>query len=158
MDPVTAISIAGSVVQFVSFAFQLIAKTKDINESAARQSKETEKLDAVYSHLLALRSRLAVSSERDPRLELGDGADEAAATIAKHVFAINDLSRSCEADCLKLLDIIRKLQSISGPSGKWRSFRAAMATMLKSSEMEDLEDRLHKTQTTLTLHICSLTT
>jgi hypothetical protein len=157
MDPVTIIGIAGSVVQFVSFAFQLISKTRDIHESAGRQSKETVKLDTVYTHLLALSSKLEASSKRDPKLEL-DGDDETTTAVARHVLAINDLSVSCEADCQKLLDIIRKLQGVSGSGGKWGSFRAAVATMWKSSELEDLEDRLQKTQTTLTLHICALTT
>ncbi|KAK4452678.1 hypothetical protein QBC34DRAFT_455598 [Podospora aff. communis PSN243] len=157
MDPVTIIGIAGSVVQFVSFAFQLISKTKDIHESAGRQSKETAKLDAVYTHLLALSSKLEASSKRDAKLEV-DGDDETTTTLACHVFAVNDLSVSCEADCQKLLDIIRKLQGVSGSGGKWGSFRVAVATMWKSSELEDLEDRLQKTQTTLTLHICALTT
>ncbi|KAK0616515.1 hypothetical protein B0T14DRAFT_248479 [Immersiella caudata] len=158
MDPVTIIGIAGSVVQFVSFAFQLISKTKDIHESAGRQSKETAKLDTVYNHLLTLSSKLEVSSKRYPKLELDEDDDLSTTVIAKHVFAINDLSLSCEADCQKLLDIVRKLQSVSASGGKWGSFRAAVATIWKSSELEDLEDRLQKTQTTLTLHICALTT
>ncbi|KAK1753978.1 hypothetical protein QBC47DRAFT_361974 [Echria macrotheca] len=151
MDPATAIGLAAAVVQFVSFTYKLVDRTKEIQQSAKGQSTQVETLGTVYGHLLQLSSRLEASSIRDPKLERDDSSG-----IAKHIYAINDLSKSCQDDCKRLLEIAKKLQS-DGPAGRWQSFRAALRTMWKGDEIDQLEDRLHHTQTTLTLHICALT-
>ncbi|KAH7155899.1 hypothetical protein EDB81DRAFT_880231 [Dactylonectria macrodidyma] len=153
MDPLTALGLAAAVVQFVGFASHLVSKTKDIQESATGQSKQAATLETVYSQLQHLSSRLELSSRRDPRLEIVEGSTD----LVKHVFAINDLSRICEGDCQRLLDIVRKLKVVDESSRRWQSFRVALKTIWKGNEISDLEQRLHNTQTTLTLHVCSLT-
>jgi len=196
MDPLTAIGLAGSVVQFVSFACNLVSKTKEIHGSSAGVTKDGESLEVVYSQLLGLSLGLRAiggsddddddDDKRDPGTESaapvrggeggcgdyrrsggggGGGGDDAA--VAKHVVGIRDLSRVCEVDCRKLLEIVGRLRRGGGGGGggnegnanrKWRSFRAAVATVWKSGEIRELEGRLHLTQSTLTLHICALTT
>ncbi|KAK5654647.1 hypothetical protein OQA88_6968 [Cercophora sp. LCS_1] len=146
MDPLTAVGLAGSVVQFISFAIQLISKTKEVHASAKGQTEHVATIESIYGQLMDFSVKLEMSSKR----ELVETSSEA----VKHVIAINDLSRSCEADCRRLLDIVRKLRS-SG--GRWQGFRAALKTVWKAGEIDELEERLHRAQTTLTLHLCSLT-
>lgn len=153
MDPLTALGLAAAVVQFVGFASHLVSKTKDIQESVTGQSEQAATLETVYTQLQDLSSRLELSSRRDPKLELVEGSTD----LVKHVFAINDLSRICEGDCQRLLDIVRKLKVVGDSSRRWQSFRVALKTFWKGNEITDLEQRLHNTQTTLTLHVCSLT-
>lgn len=153
MDPLTALGLAAAVVQFVGFASHLVSKIKEIQESATGQSKQAATLETIYTQLQHLNSRLELSSKRDPRLEVVQGSTD----LVAHVFAINDLSRICEGDCQRLLDIVRKLQVGNDSRRRWQSFRVALKTIWKGSEITDLEQRLHSTQTTLTLHVCSLT-
>jgi hypothetical protein len=176
MDPLIAIGLAGSVVQFVSFACNLISKTKEIHGSSAGVTKDGESLEVVYSRLLGLSSSLGLGAsscfddERDlgRGVGVGDCGDTCSTTVvgggdaavAKHVVGIRDLSRVCEVDCRKLLEIVGRLRRGGGEGNanrKWRSFRAAVATIWKSGEIRELEGRLHLTQSTLTLHICALT-
>lgn len=152
MDPVTAISLAGAVVQFVSFAYKLVAKTREIHESASGQSENVATVEEIYTCLLRFSSQLQASSAEGPKLDLTESHG-----VARHVFAINELCRSCEKDCQKLLVMARQLQGKGGAGHRLQSFRAALKTLWKSSEIEELEERLHLTQTTLTLHICALT-
>jgi len=184
MDPLIAIGLAGSVVQFVSFACNLISKTKEIHGSSAGVTKDGESLEVVYSRLLGLSWRLQASDDDDDEDKRGPGGESAPgwegegggddrtpavsggggggdAAVAKHVVGIRDLSRVCEVDCRKLLEIVGRLRRGGGEGNanrKWRSFRAAVATVWKSGEIRELEGRLHLTQSTLTLHICALTT
>lgn len=141
-------------MQFVSFASQLIAKTKEVHASATGQTKQAAALETVYSHLLELSSRLEKAAKSNQALELAEGGSE----VVKHVFAINDLARSCEDDCQRLLEVVRKLKNRGDSSRPWQSFRIAVKTIWKANEIANLEKRLHNTQTTLNLHICALTT
>jgi len=151
MDPVTAIGIAGAVVQFVSFAHKLVSKTREVYTSASNQSKHVATLDEIYTSLLRLSSQLRTASTVRPNDLDSDG-------VVKHVLAIRALSQNCERDCAKLLEIAQKLRGKGEAGGKLQSFRVALKTFWKSSEIDELEGRLQRTQTTLTLHICALTT
>jgi len=153
MDPLTAFGLSASVVQFVSFASDLISKSKEIHSSAKGCSAKVLTLETVYTQLRDLSTSLESSSQKDPRL----AAVEGTSVLAKHVFAINDLSRSCKIDCDRLLEVLRKLQGGNRSRNRWQSFGLALKTVWKSSEIADLEFRLHHTQTTLTLHIDALT-
>ncbi|KAI0183829.1 hypothetical protein EV127DRAFT_312716, partial [Xylaria flabelliformis] len=153
MDPLTALGLAAGVVQFVSFASHLISRTKEIHGSASGQAKETLTIEKTYTTLQDLSLRLETSSKRDPKLEIVEKKTD----FIKHVFAINDLSRTCESDCRRLLEIISKLKAVEGESHRrWQTFKVALKTVWKGNEIVELENRLQHTQMTLTLHVCSL--
>lgn len=153
MDPLTALGLAASVSQFVSFASELISKSNEIYTSAKGCTGKVLTLQTVYAQLRDLSESLESSSQNDPRLTAVEGTSE----FVKHVFAINDLSRSCKKDCDTLLEVVRKLQNGDGSKNLWQSFKLALKTAWKSNEIGDLEQRLHHTQATLTLHVCALT-
>ena len=153
MDPLTALGLSASVAQFVSFASDLISKSKEIYTSAKGCTSKVLTLETAYAQLRDLSSSLELSSKKDPKLEAVEGTSD----FVKHVFAINDLSRSCKKDCDRLLEVIRKLQGGDGSKNRWQSFKLALKTVWKSNEIADLEQRLHHVQATLTLQICALT-
>ena len=153
MDPLTALGISASVAQFVSFASELISKSKEIYVSAKGCTSKVLTLESLYEQLQSLSSCLEASSRKDPRLT----ALEKQPDFVKHVFSINELSLLCKNDCDKLLEALRKLQGGNGPKNRWQSFKVALKTVWKSNEIADLEQRLHHIQATLTLRICSLT-
>lgn len=153
MDPLTAFGLSASVAQFVSFASELISKSKEIYASAKGCTGKVLTLEKVYTRLRDLSSSLESSSQRDLRLEAAEGMSE----FKRHVFAINDLSGSCKKDCDRLLEVFRRLQCGDGSRSRWQSFALALKTVWKANEIADLEQRLHHAQATLTLHICALT-
>ena len=153
MDPLTALGLAASVAQFVSFTSELMSKSKEIYISTKGCTDKVLTLETVYTQLQDLSSSLESSSQKDPKLERVEGTSG----FVKHVFAINDLSRSCKKDCDRLLEVLRKLQVGDKSKNRWQSFTLALKTAWKRNEVADLEQRLHHVQTTLTLHICALT-
>ena len=114
MDPLTAFGLSANVVQLISFAFGLISKSREIYSSAKGCADQVETLDTVYGQLRHLSSSLEISSQRDAKLEAVGEVGE----FVQHVFAINDLSSACKADCDRLLEIVRKLKC--GNSSKTR--------------------------------------
>ena len=153
MDPLTAFGLSASIVQFVGFASGLISKTKEIYASADSSTSQVSSLETVYGQLRKLSSELQLSSQRDPKLLALEGNQD----VVNHIFAINDLSQSCKEDCDRLLDITSKLKSGGTTKRRWQSFRLALKTVWKGNEIADLEQRLHYTQTTLTLQVYGYT-
>lgn len=107
----------------------------------------------VYAQLRDLSASLESSSQKDLKLAVVEGTSN----FVKHVFTINDLSRSCKKDCDRLLDALRKVQGGDGSKNRWQSFTLALKTVWKSNEIADLAQRLHSIQVTLTLQLCALT-
>jgi hypothetical protein len=151
MDPLSALGISTAVVQFASFTSDLISKAKEVHASAKGCTEKILTLQTVYAQLQDLSSSLEASSRRDPKLELVEGTS----AFVTHIFAINDLARLCKEDCDRLLWATRKLQGNEGSKNRWQSFRIALRTLWKTNDIADLEQRLHHTQSTLTLHLCA---
>ena len=135
MDPFTALGAAANIIQFVSFAAALISQTKEVSCSAAGCSMKAATLEASYDRLKTLSNELATVSFNPP--------------------AIRDLWLACKNDCDRLLGTLQRLRSSNKPNKTWKSFTVALRTVWKASEISDLEDRLRRTQSVLTLHICA---
>jgi hypothetical protein len=153
MDPLTAFGLAANVVQFVTFAAGLISKPREVHNLAKGTTNDVLILDTIYTELLALSSKLEVSSQIDPDITIVPGKS----ALVDHTVAISKLSQTCKNDCTKLLEALRKLRGRDGPKSRWKSFKIALNTIWKSDEIAALEKRLHNIQTTLTLHICAVT-
>jgi hypothetical protein len=153
MDPLTALGLSASIAQFVSLASELISASKEIYSSAKGSTRKVLTLQTVYAQPGELSSSLEVSSRKDPELMAVEGTSEE----LKHAFAINELSCTCKIECDRLLEVVHKLQDGSGAKNSFKSFALALKTAWKSSEIADLEQRLHHIQLTLTLHICAST-
>ena len=153
MDPLTALGAAANIVQFVSFTSSLISKTRDISCSTTGRPSDILTLETVYSHFQRLSTDLTTSSisQYGYALESWSSSVE----LENHFSAIKDLWLMCKTDCDKLLGIVKKLISTGKPNNLWKSFKMALQTEWKSDEIADLEERLHRTQSTLTLHICT---
>lgn len=149
MDPLTALGLASNVVQFVSFASELISTSLEIHGSLSGCPDDVSTLDTVYGRLGDLSAGLQSCSES--RLS---GSME----LRRSVLAIRDLSRTCQMDCGKLMKIVEKIKTGAGLKGPkfWQSFRTAVRTALEKDEIGRLEVQLSRTQATLTLHICAI--
>lgn len=151
MEPLTALGLAAGVVQFVSFASHIIMKTKETHVSASGQTDELLTLETTYTKLYEMSRTLETCSRRDSALEIV----EANTDYAKNFLAIKDLARNCEGDCQRLLKIVEKLKTSDDSCHRWQALRVALRAAWKGNEISELEKRLHHTQMTLTLLVCS---
>jgi hypothetical protein len=78
LDPLTSISLAGTIVQFVDFSGKIISKVKDLKSSAGGSSHELFNSEIVAKDLLALSQRLkdGIRSHGAGRLSADDQALE----------------------------------------------------------------------------------
>jgi hypothetical protein len=146
MDPLSALGVAGNIIQFVTFASGLFSKTVEIYHSTGGLSKEALNLEMVYTKLQDLSSGLE-SSTSLPGVDGG---------LGNEVAALRELSKASKADCELLLGVICKLRVQDRRKKAWQSFRAALQAIWKGTEIAKLEERLQKTQITMTLEVCSI--
>jgi hypothetical protein len=147
MDPASAFGIAASVAQFITFASTLISKVNEACRSSDGLNDDIANIEKVYDKLQGLSSNLDVPPDADTT------NDQKLKEQFGHVV---ELSRSCKVDCQLLLDVVTKLKVENGPRRNWRKFQSAVKAQFKETEISQLEDRLKRAQTTLTLQLCSI--
>lgn len=146
MDPLTAFSLAGTIIQFLDFTTNLVRTTVEIHDSIKGLSSEVSSLEEVYTALREFSSELETSNQKNQGLP---------SEIRVQMTSLNRLSTSCREDCDKLLKIVGKLTS-GGSRRRWKSFKAAVSSLRKQDDIAMLEKRVSRTQGTLTLCICEI--
>lgn len=150
MDPLTAVGLASNVFSFVSFASGLIKGTLEVSGSAFGCSIDVARLDLVCERLQGLCDGLqSCIDHKTPGAHAG-------CHVTKVFVAVKVLSEACKADGDELLRITKKLRTKNGSTGKLDSFRVALRKTWEKSSIDELQKRLFRTQTTMTLHICTL--
>lgn len=150
MDPLTAVGLASNVFSFVSFASGLIKGTLEVSASASGCSIDVARLDLVCEELQVLCDGLQSCIEhRIPGAHAG-------CHVTKVFIAVKALSEACKADGDALLRITKKLRTKNGSTGKLDSFRVSLKKAWEKSSIDELQERLSRTQATMTLHICTL--
>jgi len=152
MDPLSALGLAASVVQFVQLAASLLNGTRKLYNSSSGVSEDSERLEFIHEALRELCLRLEPGSKR-----MADGVRFVASGLPKDAPSLTDLASRCNRDCKQLLDVVEsmKTKSRSGPR-IWNSFRAALTEILKANEIEGLQKRIENYQRLMVLHLCSV--
>jgi len=124
MDPLSALSVAASAVQFIDFATNLLSGTMEIYRSAEGAQSATRDLKSIIRHFKELNDSLLLSSS-DPE----GGKD------------LQQLCLDCSKVAEQLLSALNKI-SVEGKATLWKSFIVALKSVWSHDEIEVLERRL----------------
>ncbi|CAD6570296.1 MAG: hypothetical protein ASARMPRED_003641 [Alectoria sarmentosa] len=134
LDPLTALSLAGNVVQFVQFGCTLAAKAHEVYSSNSGTSEESLEMESVTSRLLGIvhdiESHLAsVHPSTSPD------------SISKSSRRLLEIADACK---MIAEDILRRLEGmkIRQPPSVWTSVRQALKIMWTKDELDALMKRL----------------
>lgn len=150
MDPLSALGIAAGVIQFVQFSSAILNSAAKIYQSSQGVSHQSQHLTEIYSKLSHLSSSLKT------KVFLDESTPNTSDFVQGCSSAIIQLGIGCSADCDKLLDIVSKLQLGRNSGGWWKSFRIALKEHLKSEEISCLQKRIENYETTIMMHLCTL--
>ncbi|OTB05966.1 hypothetical protein M426DRAFT_121892 [Hypoxylon sp. CI-4A] len=143
MDPVSALSLAANVLQFIEFTTGLLLTSVEVYNSANGTSNAGVVLDEICSQLSDLSRRLLVSK--------GDSRS------SPNELALKRIADACNADCTHLHDVLNDLKVHGENNRAWKSLRAALKLAWKGEqEIEKLLSRLRDRQSMMTLHICAI--
>lgn len=131
MDPLAAISFAGTVVQFVDFGTKILKGTREIYSSMSGTLRPNEELDLVLTDLSSSIEQL----RHPPRIS--DGSSNVTEDQ-------NALDALCEACLTVAKDLQKGLNELKGGGklGKYDSLRYAMRSAWTESRRKELLERL----------------
>jgi len=142
MDPLTAVGLAGTVVQFVSFSHEIVCLGKEIYKSSSGGRKESVELESIIHDLSEIHSSLGCPFIKEPR------------EPTKQEKTLFSLVEQCKSIYKELQAVLEKLQ-IQGDHRKWKSFCAALKIVWKEDQIKDLEKRLLRLQRQIDSHLIS---
>ncbi|KAI8632893.1 hypothetical protein F5Y19DRAFT_333100 [Xylariaceae sp. FL1651] len=150
MEPLSALSLAGNIVQFVEFACKLIGSTREIYHSASGTTKDSQHLQGIYERLVSYEAQL----DRQPQVR---SQENATTPVSTHTDALGRLLDSCKQECSLLLSITSKMRASENSKGRLRdSFRKAMLEIWHKDEVTDLQNRLRDYQTDIIIRLCAI--
>lgn len=143
MDPLSALSVAASVVQFIDFASTLVSSTYKIYKSTTGDTKEKLDLKVVTSSLKSLSNDLRLSLDQDT----SEGKE-----LSKVDTEINTLCASCSDIADELILALEKL-NVQKEHDIWQSVRTALQSVWGRKEVDTLVKRLESFRSQISLHI-----
>jgi len=133
MDPLTALSLAGNIVQLVDFSTAILLRTKCIYESQSGLLSPHKELDFVTSDLASTCDLITTSFS--PLTEEG---------LSPNDRALRELCGVCQSLIVELRNKLDTLK-ITGSNGKptiWESFNTAVRSVWTGPELDVLVRRL----------------
>ena len=137
MDPLSALSVAASAVQFVDFSSRLVAGSLELHNSATGQLEEHIDLEHVTKNLDKLTTDLYCSLSLD--------------TLTENEQRLHELCRNCHGTAIELSKALDKLKAQRG--SKWESVVKALRSIWSREKIETLRERLDKHRQELILLI-----
>ncbi|KAK7986940.1 hypothetical protein PG988_001928 [Apiospora saccharicola] len=155
MDPLSAVSLAGTVVAFVDFSLKLASRATEICGSENGSSDEEASLETVYATLSKCSANLSTA--------VGGQATTGSSQLPRSYACIRKLAHACQTDCAAMLKILERLKEArkfepgdSSIERRAKSIRGALKAIFKDPELKSLESRLQRTQRALTLELCAI--
>jgi len=140
MDPLTALSLAGNIVQFVDFGIKLLSTTRELYHSSVGSLAAHDELELIITDLSAFIEKLKRSSvsRSDSYGDFDKICDDAEAVATEIVTRLGELRVDKEKRReLKYLDSIRK-----GFKGIWTKPELNVLVQRLASLREALDSRV----------------
>jgi hypothetical protein len=138
MDPLSAISLASAIIQFVDFGMKVVHDTKDIYRSATGVTIENDNIQFTIGKFQTISEVLKQTTRDSP----SDSLDESLLSLAKR----------CESLSNELLGLLKAVKAES-PGLKRASVIAAFRAELKKGERNEVLARLQECRQQLEVHL-----
>ncbi|OCL06397.1 hypothetical protein AOQ84DRAFT_390221 [Glonium stellatum] len=142
MDPLSALGLAGNIVQFVDFSCKIVTAGSDIYNSASGMTAKHEQLEKATQRLYDLTRNLDESRKHIVASRRLTPADTAQGVILQ----------DCQNIASELLAALSSLKS-QGRLGKLESLRQALINLWSQGRIEEMDKRLERLRQLLVTNI-----
>ena len=150
MDPLSAISLAGNIAQFLSYATKLVSKGHALYKSSEGALAENLDLEVIANNLTDINSRVIQSYSRTPST-----ASLTATTLFLDHQSLKSIAESCDNVAKQLLDILQKLK-VQRPHRTWKSVRQAFKSVWNKAHIDDLRGRMEGYREQMIFHLVAV--
>lgn len=147
LEALTALSLAGTIVQFVDFSGKLLAKGHEIYDSGDGASIGNSDIEAAAKNLRDLTGRLDASAVS----RRGDAGSIDTSIVSE--VALTQLTTKCSAVAGELLEVLDRLKVQGGSNRRWKSFRQALDGSLKQGRVDEINSRLQALRQELSFNV-----
>jgi hypothetical protein len=132
MEALTALSLAGTIVQFVDFSVKILTSSREIYTSTTGSLTCNNEINLVTEDLLAIIAKLR--------------HDESLSENFEHI---------CREATKVAQDLVKRLDGLKlkGKAGVWNTFGQAVKSAFTKSEINELVDRLSKLSKAVEIHV-----
>ena len=135
LDPITALGVAGNLVQFIDFGLKATSKEREIHKSAAGTLQENIDIEAIAEDLAAVTKELELSSVTP--------------TSNSNLDDVCVRCKKTEADLLSALKALK----VEGERSKVKSVRQALKAILGKKGVEEMKTRLEGFRDEMQFHV-----
>lgn len=140
MDPLSALSVATSVIQFVDFGCKLVSQTRQIYKSVDGTLSDRVIVEVLAVDLESLSLNLQ-NSLRENQPVNAEGQQE----TSVHDRALDDLCRRCHGISKELIAKLNNLKVQGSTKHRnWESFKKALRAMWGKEELDSLATQLNE--------------
>ena len=132
LDPLTALSIASSVIQIVDFGCKLVSDTQEIYHSASGATKNNVTAAEIAKDVNFLYKDLTRKDQSFQRLDADD-------------IALGKLVDSCTREAHALIKLLGELK-VPKDTNQWKGLKTAIKNARKRGKVDEVESRLLKIQ------------
>lgn len=142
-DPLSAIGLAASLVQLLSFSEGLISKSIEIYHTVDGSQIELTELDAILDSFAGLLDNLTQNHEGyNPSIsQNGFAKTSKRLRIGTQLDALVESTRQVIEE---MVELIKKLRGGELRNKAWASLRQAFLTIINERKLQDLEHRLDR--------------
>jgi len=141
MEPVSAIGLAGNILQFVEFGIRVVSKGYKIYRSVDGCLVENLDLEIVTSDLVLLQKKIQTSK---PHIIVNEVEDDDQNLRA--------LTQRCSDLADELLEKLNKAKA-QGRFRKWKSLRQAIKSVWSKKDVDEMANRLQSFKSEIQLHL-----
>jgi RNA binding exosome subunit len=135
LDPITALGVAGNIVQFIDFGLKATSKAREIHKSAAGALQENVDIEAIAEDLAAAITELEFSS-----------------TTPTDNGNLEDICARCKKTADDLSNALRLLK-VEGKISKAKSARHALKAILGKKGVEEMKKKLEDFRDEMQFHV-----
>ena len=141
LDPVTAVGLAGNIVQFIELSSNVISKSHEIYKSKSGAVRDILDLERLTQALITLDPQIC-KTIRPPGILSALTAEQQ---------QLEDVRLHCMEIASELMKAIKDLK-MKHALQRWKSFKKALRTVWEKKKIESIEMRLAACKTQLTMH------
>lgn len=149
MDPLLALSVAGTIIQFVDFGTRMLSSTIELYKSTNGSLKVSEELELMTGDLQAVLVKLRANTGPEAHHPPGPNS-QCQTEIDEHRDTFLEI---CNNAILIAAELLSKLDSLKVKDGKhrvWQTLKAAIKTAWSKGEISELRERLSSLKESLT--------
>jgi hypothetical protein len=162
MDPATALSLAGNILQFAEFTIKLVSKSTELykNDALVEHIDLGRAADQLRNFQLPRHVQNDIQNAKlsmqmdDLHRSKGQGNQEQESE-KQNILLLSQLQETylycteCASDIIEAVDRL----TVSGPHKKWQSFRHALSSVLGDTKLDTAAKRLNGARQQLMLFL-----